>query len=68
MRSATQSGAFSPSGRDSFTSSTAWGKRVISERGTGALGLRYHLHRQQGVNLRRNPEEGWLYHSWYQSA
>ena len=42
-RSWTHSGACWPSGRLSFTSSTPWGNRVTSVRGTGSVGSRYHL-------------------------
>ena len=44
VRSVTHSGEVCPSGRLSFTSSTAWGKRVMSVREMGRLGSLYHLH------------------------
>ena len=46
MRLVTHWGADWPSGRLSLTSSTAWGKRVYSLRGTGSVGSLNHLHRQ----------------------
>jgi len=49
VRSVTHSGATWPSGRLSFTSSTAWGKRVMSVRGMGWLGSRYHLNHNNNL-------------------
>mmetsp|Transcript_15875 Transcript_15875/g.47774 ORF Transcript_15875/g.47774 Transcript_15875/m.47774 type:complete len:341 (+) Transcript_15875:434-1456(+) len=49
-----QSGASSPMGRDSLTSSTAWGKRVTSVRGSGSAGSRRHLR----VSWQEGPSSG----------
>ena len=51
MSPVTHSGARWPSGRLSLTSSTAWGKRVYSLRGTGSVGSLYHLQGAQHTEL-----------------